>query len=395
MGDENGEFFENKFPSKPGPPPDVTITIEPREDTKFQVDLQIGDYWETWTINMSRDDVRTLNQTFQKEAEQLIEQWEWKGISSEEYNKRIYQLVITGNSTFTKVFTHVKARQKLQTALKRKRDNPASILIISEVFSLPWEFIYTFDVTRTPHLFENFWGMNHIIRRRIAKSYDGESADDCINSPPKLGLLTDSSLSSVDTKEIPFFERLRDNGLILLDTLDDLDPNNRISELDTKFKAFLGNPLNIVHFACHAVYEEGQNSRITLSKEFDISLNEMESYKVTTNGNPLIILNACESGNLNPLYTMNFVDDFLNRGAIGVVATECVVPDDFAAAFAQKLYDFLLPKPGKESLPLGRSLLETRRHFLDSEKNPSGLIYSMYARPSIKFKQECEAKTLN
>ena len=310
MADENGEFFENKFPPNPGPSPDVTITIEPRGDTIFRVVLQIGDYWEAWTINMSRDDVRSLNQTFQKEAEQIIDQWQWKDISSKEYNKRIYQLVVTGNATFTKIFSPVKARKKLQTALKRAKDNPASILIISEVFSLPWEFIYPFDVTATPHLFENFWGMNHIIRRRIAKSYDGESADDCINSPPKLGLLTDSSLSSVDTKEIPFFKGLRDNGLILLDTLEDLDPNNRIFELDTKFKAFLGNPLNIVHFACHAAYEEGQKSRIKLSKEFYISLNEMESYKVTTNGNPLIILNACESGNLNPLYTMNFVDEF-------------------------------------------------------------------------------------
>jgi len=91
-------------------------------------------------------------------------------------------------------------------------------------------------------------------------------------------------------------------------------------------------------------------------------------------------MNACETGNLNPLYTSYFSADFLKRGARGVVATECAVPDVFAADFAQQLYTHLLA--GEQ---LGESLLATRRYFLEKYHNPSGLLYSMYAPPSIRL----------
>ena len=91
-------------------------------------------------------------------------------------------------------------------------------------------------------------------------------------------------------------------------------------------------------------------------------------------------MNACETGNLNPLYTSRFVAAFMRAGALGVVATECALPDIFAARFAKKLYLYLLK--GK---PLGASLLATRQYFLKKYHNPSGLLYSMYAAPSIKI----------
>jgi hypothetical protein len=91
-------------------------------------------------------------------------------------------------------------------------------------------------------------------------------------------------------------------------------------------------------------------------------------------------MNACETGNLNPLYTSYFAKFFLDREARGVVATECTVPDSFAADFTEQLYNHLLV--GKT---LGESLLATRKHFLDEYHNPSGLLYSMYAPPSTRL----------
>ena len=117
-----------------------------------------------------------------------------------------------------------------------------------------------------------------------------------------------------------------------------------------------------------------------LSDEFPISLQDLEVYEITIHGHPLIIMNACETGNLNPLYTSHFVGSFLKYGARGVVATECAVPDSFAADFAHKLYGHLLAGE-----LLGESLLATRRYFLHEYHNPSGLLYSMYAPPSIRL----------
>jgi len=81
------------------------------------------------------------------------------------------------------------------------------------------------------------------------------------------------------------------------------------------------------------------------------------------------------SCNSSPLYSSI-------AGCGAVVATECAVPDAFAAEFAEQLYTHLLA--GEQ---LGESLLATRRYFLEKYHNPSGLLYSMYAPPSIRLAQ--------
>ena len=106
----------------------------------------------------------------------------------------------------------------------------------------------------------------------------------------------------------------------------------------------------------------------------------MVVYELSIPEHPLVVLNACETSDRNPLYTSNFAAAFLKYGARGVVATECEVPDAFAADFAETLYGYLF----KET-PLGESLLATRQYFLSENADPSGLVYSMYAPPSIRL----------
>lgn len=109
---------------------------------------------------------------------------------------------------------------------------------------------------------------------------------------------------------------------------------------------------------------------------------DMDTYDMKIDGNPLNIMNVCETGNLNPLYTSNFAAVFLKYGARGVLATECAEPDDFAADFAEQLYVLLLSGNSLEE-----SVLETREYFLKNYDNPSGVVYSMYAQPSIRLVQ--------
>jgi CHAT domain-containing protein len=122
-----------------------------------------------------------------------------------------------------------------------------------------------------------------------------------------------------------------------------------------------------------------------ISDEFSVTLMDIDVYDIRVAGHPLVILNACETGSANPLYTSYFAGAFLKLGARGVVATECPVPDTFAAAFAKQLYAHLL-----SGRPLGASLLAARRHFLDQDHNPAGLLYAMYAPPSIRLAIEEE-----
>ena len=75
----------------------------------------------------------------------------------------------------------------------------------------------------------------------------------------------------------------------------------------------------------------------------------------------------------DPRKTSDFVRRFMQSGARGVIATECDVPDAFAAAFVRPFYDRVLA--GER---FGRALLATRRHFLDRYRNPVGLLYAAY-----------------
>src|SRR3546814_1694866 len=52
---------------------------------------------------------------------------------------------------------------------------------------------------------------------------------------------------------------------------------------------------------------------------------------------PLVFINACESAELTPLFYSGFVPYFMNKGARGVIGTECRMPAQFAAQWADEL----------------------------------------------------------
>jgi hypothetical protein len=232
-----------------------------------------------------------------------------------------------------------------------------------------------------------FWGMSHIISRIIVRSQrPGAYVDPeiLLQSGPTLGLFTYNGLQAVVAKEIPFFEKLTNEQKIYLRHLRslDADPLKKREEL-REIQLFCHHPFDLLHFACHAFYEHNRPglSHLILSDKFSLRIQDIEAYKIRVEGNPLVIINACGTGNLNPLYTSYFAAAFLKLGARGVVSTECEVPDDFAADFIEHLYELLL-----QGVPIGTSLLQTRRHFAEQYNNPSGLLYSLYGSPFIQMR---------
>jgi hypothetical protein len=228
--------------------------------------------------------------------------------------------------------------------------------------------------------------MKHIVSRLIVQQQRrGALVSPTINvlSRPTLGLLAllSEALPAVREKEIPFFEKLDEDGKIALVRLRALETNKRPQELE-EFMSFWRNDFDLAHLACHGVFEDSSpmRSHIRISDDFMITLQDLVVYKLSIAGHPLVVMNACQIGKLNPLYTSSFAKAFLKYGAIGVVASECKVLDAFAAEFAEQLYTRLL---GGECL--GSSLLACRRYFLNLRSDPSGLLYSMYAPPTVRF----------
>ncbi len=307
-------------------------------------------------------------------------------------------LAEAGNYAYKKVFSHPDARLAIEDLLGMGK--PTTVQIATEDFFLPWEIFYPVNLDE-PVSGEHFWGMNYVISRVIvqnARPGAFVSPEIKVEGCPTLGLCTYDKLTAVAEKEIPFFEHLQTEGKIRLSQLRSLDAGRK-REGFREFITFWQQSFNLGHFACHADSDinNPENSHIRLSDEFVITLMDLTTYDFTLAGHPLIIMNACETGTTNPLYTSHFAAEFLKYGALGVVATECRVPDGFAANFAEQLYLHLLN--GKH---LGDSLLAVRRHFWElgccnehlegfSEKlivgNPSGLLYTIYAPPSIRISQ--------
>lgn len=364
-------------------PIDIHIRIY-QEGARYKAYISAVGQEQFMPIEMSPQDLVALNKQLQEAvsevASESVEDWR---PTPAELEEQLSPLAEVGHYAFKQAFGHHDAMAVIQELLALSTQ--VSIQVASEDFFLPWELIYPVSLDE-PLSYEHFWGMNYIISRVIVQ----EARPGVFVSPvipvvhrPKLGLLTYQGLPNVEEKEVPFFKKLADDGKIALFRLRALDPEKKREEFK-EFRSFWEETLNLAHFACHAYYEdESPNlSRILLSDEFPISLQDMEVYGIAINSHPLIIMNACETGNLNPLYTSYFAAAFLKYGARGVVATECAVPDAFAADFAQQLYAHLLAGE-----PLGESLLATRRYFLEEYHNPSGLMYSMYAPPSIRLAQ--------
>ncbi|GIL15504.1 MAG: hypothetical protein BroJett039_06770 [Chloroflexota bacterium] len=222
----------------------------------------------------------------------------------------------------------------------------------------------------------------------LSRALPVDFADGLLVSPvlqtalPRVGLATCNELSFVVTEEIPALEKLQMEQRIVLERLRVLHAEERAQEIG-EFALFLRKRVDIVHLACHA-YQQRPLSRsyLVVEENFEISIQDFTVQEFHIENNPLVILNACRTGTMNPLSTANWARLFWERGARGVLATEFSVPDSFAARFTPQLYESFLAGAN-----IGESLLHTRRHFWQTDGNPLGLAYALYSSPSIRIQK--------
>ncbi len=357
-------------------PLDLTLRIVPN-GAAYEVDIIAQGQCVRRPIAMSEHDLRALNREMQHQVEALALDVAM-GTTALRAAMRLGPLAELGNYAFRKVFGGGGTADVMRKVLGRT----SSLQVVSEDFFLPWELLYP-DL-EPPLSYDGFLGLNRVVGRAVLRPTRHEDflepAIPC-GDQPRLGLLTYGGLPGVLAREVPFFDQLAREGRIILCRLQALDAGRKPDEIK-HFCHFWKEPLAVAHLACEAIYDEAfhPRSHLLLSDEFPVSLQDMEIYDLVIDSHPLVILNGCRTGRCHPLSTSHFAGAFLQCGARGVVATECHVPDDFAADFAERLYCHLL-----DGRPLGESLLAARQFFLTEHGDPSGLLYSMYASPEIRL----------
>lgn len=332
--------------------------------------------WYSFPIQLTRDDVRELNAELQRVIEQVSHYFEIDGTDSIEHCEALTRLAQKGSFAFKKIFARGTPRDIVHEALRIG----SVIQITSEDFFIPWELLYDGPLGTQVDA-SCFWGLQYIISRTlIREARPGDFLPPTIPARPRVGMIVCNELKHVAENEIPTLQKLEQQEQIYLSLLRTLDSDQHDLELED-FGRFLREELQIIHLACHAFEKEPlSESCLLVSDEFSVSMEDFEVQDFEIEHKPLIILNACRSGTISPFHTSNWAVLFWKRGARGVLATEFHVPDWFAASFIERLYEEMLSRK-----PVGEALLATRRHFWGHERNPLGLGYALYSRPSIRI----------
>ncbi len=155
-----------------------------------------------------------------------------------------------------------------------------------------------------------------------------------------------------------------------------------------------GSKLDLVYFYCHGDVDDSnepflqlgnkkrEDPNVAINKKQVVRSHLIRRYESVWRHRPIVYLNGCATGVSDPDRYINLIEDFRAAGASGIIATECLVSERLAAAYAIRLIRRFF-----EGETLGKAMLNVRRELLKELKNPLGLIYSFYAAHEISLAQ--------
>jgi len=266
-------------------------------------------------------------------------------------------------------------------ALRQLSTNPdirLKIQVVAETLPVPWPLLYMGDVSGAQPLdWNNFLGMRHIIEQIPLQNPMAVIAPE-IPSAPNLNVSLNLNAGIDAAMGVDFVQSQRSfwkdrAGIVVTDRATPADFISALNNRDT--------PDQILYLYCHAVSrgltEAGGPgaSSLALTEEL-ISLNDLDLSAprvVRLGGQPLVFINACESAEMSPTFYDGFAPYFMDKGARGVIGTECKTPALFARVWADRFFERFL-----HGEPLGEVVLGLRQEFLKQHGNPLGLLYAVH-----------------
>ncbi|MFS8980785.1 CHAT domain-containing protein [Cupriavidus necator] len=264
------------------------------------------------------------------------------------------------------------------------------IQVIAETLPVPWQLLYMGDASGdSPLDWNHFLGMRHIVEQ-IPLQNPMAVIEPEIASTPSLNVSLnfndgiDAAMGADFVKAQRAFWKGR-SGISVTDRATPTDFIGALKKAET--------PDQILYLYCHAVSrgltEAGGPGASSLALSEDlISLNDLALKAPRTirlSGKPLVFINACESAEMSPTFYDGFTPYFMDKGARGVIGTECKTPALFAKEWAGRFFERFLAGE-----PLGEVILGLRREFLETHRNPLGLLYAVHCdadtviRPALK-----------
>ena len=353
--------------------------LGPNENTSFVIPLQLQEL--ELAIAKARDALKTIVNA--QDKGQPVYQIQ-TDIPAAIKNQTLPMLARAGALLFQTIFMHPGSTQAAKDFAKRFRElaqgDPLTIQIVSKQMMLPWGILYMADRFDANNIKpELFLGLKHIIE--VAPMEPSMDFQTHIASKPNLTVSLNLNQDIDKQMNFPLIKnqvqywnaRAKKGGVNLITRTD----ANMVVDAFASEKT----PDQIAYFYCHAVSKNlaeggagasilqmGANQNVTLD-DFLLSA----PLEVRLPGAPLVFINACESAELSPLFYNGFMPYFVDKGARGMIGTECPVPALFALDWAGKFFDQFLA--GK---PLGQIFLDLRRDYFFNHNNVLGLLYALY-----------------
>ena len=255
-----------------------------------------------------------------------------------------------------------------------------NIQIFATEFTLPWGLLYVGDDPDEPDP-EMFLGLKHVIEYvpLQPKMQVTERAIDTSNGV-RVGLQVNKDIdaqmgTAIIGRQLEYWDALmKENSAIQVEVRD---------QAPDVMEALAGESEDdILYFYCHAesydLMEKDKGgpdqSQLIMTNHKALTLRKLSRNKSSLSGQPLVFINACESAEMSPQFYDGFVPYFMNKGARGVIGTECETPALFAEEWANRFFRRFLG--GNQNL--GDIFLEMRREFYYDQNNVMGLLYALY-----------------
>jgi len=288
------------------------------------------------------------------------------------FRKAIHR-VLTAGSMIHEFLTKCESTKELVKAIEELPDNGLVSIHTPDVF-IPWEIVYPLGFSEDwpeQDIENNFypkhlWGYRHEFETML----DVDLRD--VKSPP-----TRTQPGPLEIR-VGFGRTVTDAPGAKINSAKYHENYCKKNSLDTKF---LGNseeikevfhdksdPGSLLYFICH-----GKNDGA--GEELEFSSNFTAYPRTLTPGSydrpPVIFLNSCSSGAIQPHNFTSFLEKFRQKGAYGVIAASFPLPIAFGTLYGCEFMDAY-----RNNRRLGEILLEMRRKLLDQE-NPLAFFYAL------------------
>lgn len=335
-----------------------------------------------------RSRVKELIENKFDEATQKIAYTEAIDISPSIHAEALAELAEESYATFRSIFFESGADEGMKSIgllLASLPESPArDIQIVTSRFVIPWQLLYAAPALE-PVEARRFLGFSHRIEHLALRS--GWSVQEAKINTADLRISVnvnrgiDEELGVTTIKDqMKFFDGLAASGKVKIEVRDTVD----------SVKKALADPQladQVIYLYCHAVSNgagEGVGkSALLFEGKKKLTLSSLRAAAAINappyRGAPLVVINACQSAELSPIFYDGFVPHLTSRGARGVIGTECDTPAMFGARWGEAFFREFL-----EGEELGEVMLTLRRKFLNEKNNFLGLLYAVHCNGNTR-----------